>query len=133
MFLACVSQYIPFVYIRDLLPINFDSASPEWLYIPKRLNSCKYFFPSSEELRKEARQLKRELLEAKQKKEEQTLKPKEKEGKKRRVQQMLFRSPVNIAVLSFFSRFIFINAFICIIEDDILSKQMAFGFFFPEN
>lgn len=33
----------------------------------------------SEELRKEARQLKRELLEAKQKKEEQTLKPKEKE------------------------------------------------------
>uniref|UniRef100_A0A8V0YLD5 Spliceosome-associated protein CWC27 homolog n=1 Tax=Gallus gallus TaxID=9031 RepID=A0A8V0YLD5_CHICK len=32
-----------------------------------------------EELRKEARQLKRELLEAKQKKEEQTLKPKEKE------------------------------------------------------
>ncbi|NXI74877.1 CWC27 protein, partial [Anseranas semipalmata] len=33
----------------------------------------------SEELRKEARQLKRELLEAKQKKEEQALKPKEKE------------------------------------------------------
>ncbi|XP_074022998.1 spliceosome-associated protein CWC27 homolog isoform X2 [Numenius arquata] len=36
----------------------------------------------SEELRKEARQLKRELLEAKQKKEERALKPKEKEGKK---------------------------------------------------
>lgn len=79
-----MSQYIPFVYIRDLLPINFDSVSPEWLYIPRRLNSCKYFSPSSEELRKEARQLKRELLEAKQKKEEQTLKPKEKEGKKKK-------------------------------------------------
>lgn len=84
MFLTWVSQYIPFVYIRDLLPINFDSVSPEWLYIPRRLNSCKYFSPSSEELRKEARQLKRELLEAKQKKEEQTLKPKEKEGKKKK-------------------------------------------------
>ncbi|NWR38848.1 CWC27 protein, partial [Tachuris rubrigastra] len=35
----------------------------------------------SEELRKEVRQLKRELLEAKQKKEERALKPKEKEGK----------------------------------------------------
>lgn len=76
-----MSQYILFVYIRDLLPINLDSVSPEWLYIPKRLNSCKYFSLCSEELRKEARQLKRELLEAKQKKDEQALKPKEKEGK----------------------------------------------------
>lgn len=76
-----MSQYILFVYIRDLLPINLDSVSPEWLYIPKRLNSCKYFSLCSEELRKEARQLKRELLEAKQKKDEQALKPKEKKGK----------------------------------------------------
>lgn len=81
MFLASMSQYIPFVYIRDLLPINFDSVSPDWLYIPWRLNSCNYFSLCSEELRKEARQLKRELLEAKQKKEERALKPKEKEGK----------------------------------------------------
>jgi len=81
MFLASVIEYIPFVYVRDLLPINFDSVAPEWLYIPIRLNSCKCFSLCSEELRKEARQLKRELLEAKQKKEEQALKPKEKEGK----------------------------------------------------
>lgn len=81
MFLASVSQYLPNIYIRDLLPINFDSVSPEWLYIPRRLNSCKYLSLCSEELRKEARQLKRELLEAKQKKEERALKPKEKEGK----------------------------------------------------
>lgn len=79
MFLASVSQYFLFVYIRDLLPINFDSVSLEWLYIPRRLNSCKYFSLCSEELRKEARQLKRELLEAKQKKE--AFKPKEREGK----------------------------------------------------
>uniref|UniRef100_A0A8C0FVG1 Spliceosome-associated protein CWC27 homolog n=1 Tax=Bubo bubo TaxID=30461 RepID=A0A8C0FVG1_BUBBB len=45
----------------------------------KQLNSCKYFPLCSEELRKEVRQLKRELLEAKQKKEEKALKPKEKE------------------------------------------------------
>uniref|UniRef100_A0A8C0IIJ9 Spliceosome-associated protein CWC27 homolog n=1 Tax=Bubo bubo TaxID=30461 RepID=A0A8C0IIJ9_BUBBB len=45
----------------------------------QRLNSCKYFPLCSEELRKEVRQLKRELLEAKQKKEEKALKPKEKE------------------------------------------------------
>lgn len=36
MFLASVSQYIPFVYNRDLLPINFDSVSPE-LYIPQKI------------------------------------------------------------------------------------------------
>lgn len=68
------------VCIRGLLPISFDSVSPKWLYSPRRLNSCKYFTLCSEELRKEARQLKRELLEAKQKKEERALKPKEKEG-----------------------------------------------------
>ncbi|NXW24157.1 CWC27 protein, partial [Circaetus pectoralis] len=77
--ISSVSQYLPNVYIRDLLPINFDSVSPEWLHIPRRLNSCKYLSLCSEELRKEARQLKRELLEAKQKKEERALKPKERE------------------------------------------------------
>uniref|UniRef100_A0A674JWS7 Spliceosome-associated protein CWC27 homolog n=1 Tax=Terrapene triunguis TaxID=2587831 RepID=A0A674JWS7_9SAUR len=63
---------------RDLLPINFDSVSPEWLYI-LRLDSCKYCSLCSEELRKEVRQLKRELLEAKQKREENSTKSKEKE------------------------------------------------------
>lgn len=37
MFLVSVSQYIPFVYNRDLLPINFDSVSPEQLYIPQKI------------------------------------------------------------------------------------------------
>uniref|UniRef100_A0A8C3ITM2 Spliceosome-associated protein CWC27 homolog n=1 Tax=Chrysemys picta bellii TaxID=8478 RepID=A0A8C3ITM2_CHRPI len=76
--LTRVRQYIPFVYIRDLLPINFDSVSPEWLYILRRLDSCKYCSLCSEELRKEVRQLKRELLEAKQKREENSTKSKEK-------------------------------------------------------
>lgn len=81
MFLASVSLYLPFVCIKNLLPISFDSVSSEWLYIsedyiPVNISLC------SEELRKEARQLKRELLEAKHKKEERALKPKEKEGKR---------------------------------------------------
>lgn len=81
MFLASVSPYLPFVGIKNLLSINFDSVSSEWLYISEdyilvNISLC------SEELRKEARQLKRELLEAKQKKEEKALKPKEKEGKR---------------------------------------------------
>lgn len=117
MFLGSVSHYFPFVYIRDLLPINFDSVSPECLYIPRGLHSCKYFSLCSEELRKEARQLKRELLEAKQKKEEKALKPKEKEGK-----HVLCRSPNNIPALKF--QLYYVN------EDTILLKC---GFLFPRK
>lgn len=81
MFLASVSLYLPFVCIKNLLPVNFHSVSSGWFdisegYIFVNISLC------SEELRKEARQLKRELLEAKQKKEERALRPREKEGKR---------------------------------------------------
>lgn len=76
-----MSPCLLFVCIKNLLPVYFDSVSSERLYI-----SADYIIVSislcSEELRKEARQLKRELLEAKQKKEERALRPKEKEGKR---------------------------------------------------
>lgn len=80
-FKPAVPPYLPFVCIKSLLPINLDSISSEWLYISEdyilvNISLC------SEELRKEARQLKRELLEAKHKKEERALRPKEKEGKR---------------------------------------------------